>query len=536
MSASLRRLFVTKEPDYDTSLPLPRPPLPVADSETAPGSPTSSLAPLVQSAGQTSNGLRTRAQTAALCDDAIAEGSWRRRINETDGLGAQSLAWVLGCPTCSVTPWSGTAAEKLRAARIHRLASSRFLEVHVRARLAGVRVSLSDPVHAGGAGSTRTLSQVGGTGCDSALVGGGMLALLPPSAMDARASILRMPDLARVVGQPGSEAAALVPRRQGLLVHDDSPFLRGPPVADDLDRGVVETLTPPESIGRLKGPGAVPTHVLPRRAGTMAATDSLWARLRYEGLFDFSPLGVVARDSADAHLQLLTGTLLKQLHAGQQVDVVVLGRAHLAWGPLPMAEPPSELVERARRAGGAMMMPKASAGTPVPNARLYVLVTGLLLIEEALVAIGKGEARVASPGVQEAAKRLVEFARSSTTTFGHADQAAADALFAAPAETMDVVSEAERAGERALEGDDADVVRTPRATVVRPRLLHWTFGGVNELPPLRAATPGLREVVLGGWCLGKILDSKATHTGVVEVQVDVSGFVSGDELAQRYDG
>lgn len=522
MSASLRRLFVAKEPEYDTSLVLPLPPV-----SPTPDSPTSSLAPLVQTAGDTGNGLRTREQTAALC-----AGSWRNRVNETDGLGSQSLAWVLGCPTCGITPWSGTTAEKLRAARIYRLASSRFLEVHVHVRLAAMRVSLSDPVvDASGAPSSttgRTASQVGSNTCDSVLGGGGMLTLVSvPSETSTRtASILRMPDVAREAGEAGSEAAALVPRRQGLLVHDDCPFLRGPPVVDDLDRAVVETLAPPTSAGRLKGPDAVPTRTLSRRAGTLAATDALWARLRYEGAFDFLPLGVVARDAADSHLQHLTDTLLKQLRAGRQVDVVVLGRAHLAWGPLPMATPPSDVVERARLAGVAI--PKASAGTPVPNARVYVLLTALLVVEEALVAIGKGEASVVDPAVQEAAKRLVEFARSSTTRFDHADQAAADALFAARAETMDVVSDAERQRERSLETGSA-----PRATVVRPRLLQWTFGA-GELPPLRAATPGLREVVVGGWCLGKVLDSKATHTGVVEMQVDISGFVSGDELSQRY--
>ena len=246
----------------------------------------------------------------------------------------------------------------------------------------------------------------------------------------------------------------------------------------------------------------------------MAATDALWSRMRYEGFFDFSPLGVVARADSDSHLQALAGTLLRQLRAGQQVDVVVLGRAHLAWTPLPM---PTEA--------------RNETGQPIPNARLYVLVTGLLLIEDALVSIGKGEASAANPVVQDAAKHLVEFARSSTRAFDHTDQEAVDVLFSALVPTMDVVSEAERVGERAL-ASDADA-RTPRATVVRPRLLHWTFGA-GEMPPLRTATPGLREVVLGGWCLGKVLDSKATHTGVVEVQVDISSFVSGDVLSQRY--
>lgn len=262
-------------------------------------------------------------------------------------------------------------------------------------------------------------------------------------------------------------------------------------------------------MGPVRGPSSNPRVLLAQAQFDLAVPPF---RLRYEGLFDFTPLGVVARDDHDSHLQHLTGTLLKQLRAGRQVDTIVLGRAHLGWEPLPFAST------------------EGSAGTPVHSGRLYVLMTALLIIEDALVSIGKGEASKALPTVQAAAKRLVEFAHSSTTAFDHDDLAAADLLFGAPAEAMDVLDDATRVRERAV--DDA---QTPRATLVRPRILYWTFGA-GELPPLRPATPGLREVVVGGWCLGKVLDSKATRTGVVEMQVDISGFLSGDELAQRYYG
>ena len=157
-------------------------------------------------------------------------------------------------------------------------------------------------------------------------------------------SIQRAPDLALHLAAPGAafrDDAVLGPeRRQGLLARGRSPFLHGPAEAE-LAGASVELL-PPMTTAEETSTAPAPTWRVPRDAGTQAAHEALELALRCAGVLDWRPDGVV--DIVDAELLaeiargLISGGERKD---GMLIESTVSGPALCSsfWTPDPQTQP-----------------------------------------------------------------------------------------------------------------------------------------------------------------------------------------------------
>ena len=514
---SLRVVRVVCAPaEYDTSLPTPKSLHEGIDTV------------ILDQAGTVHRRCRTPAQTVA-CTRELGRG----RRDETDGLAHGSIGFVLGAPTAGVSFFSGTMSERLRVARCLRACDLGYLKDFFRQRVSHARISLSDPIR-----DQRCPDSDG-----SAL---GMLRDLASrdNSVVRSGSILHMPDVCKLLGQPASEAAELPTTRMGLMVHGLGQCLRGPRLGPHAEahREAIETLAEPstetERLAQSTSPDPQATCCVSRVAGVGAAEDLLYERLCAVGALDWRPDGIVHKWDEQSLLGTLTTQLLRRSVGSGVYDVVVHGFA--------LSHDFAEVAV-------------------VHNAALYVLYVGVAVFEnrlQTLVSDGKHQlygdqlptdealdALVDTEGDAEAmqslrrdrarmrhAAQVLEWCRKADAVLDSDNaRGALEALL--DDETDDDDDGAQRvwhqwAREAAREEQLGPRPMPPeRVMLCALRPMEWCGGG--PLPTLKRGRYA-RELVVGGFRIGKVVDSKAGGSRLVGVHVDV-GWVTADALSRRYE-
>ena len=487
---------------------------------------------VLDTAGVAGRRCRTRAQT-----DACTQHSGRGRRDETDGLTSGSVIYLMGAPTCGVSIFTGSISERLRVARCVRACDGSYLREFFRQRLSHLRIALSDPikpsVDAAGCGAAQ---------CDDGSVLGALRRLGASGAIDLGAqSLLHADDVCPLLGQPNSPSSRLAPLRTGLRTKGLGSFLRGPRHNEHAHAHSEWTETvadPPDETKRVAeemGPDAQASWRLPRIASLSALHDLLYERLQAAGALDFRPDGVVAKWSEQTAASMLAQSLAHRVSGGGLYDVCIYGHAHVHdfasvpvrhnanvylvyIGTLVHEGPLQRFINAGKTWWGAGLQTDeelaALEGTPDDTAA-----AGILRRQRAAV---------------QDARKVLDWCRESETSLDANDtREALEALLNnVEDEADDKTKQARWAREAAEEEFGPKPASQERTMLCNLRPQEWCF--CDGPPPLRRGRLA-REVIVSGFKLGSLCDTKATGNGkLIEIVVDIS-YVNGDALSRRYE-
>jgi len=445
-------------------------------------------------------------------DPSTADGTLRRPpegLDELAQLVPGQLAFVLGAGLRETGPPSSASAalasglaggDSLAERLISRAASFGWARRRAERRLHGGRIDLAARVGAGGPVAAR-LRELLGADADAGLPDAGLA-----GASLADASLMDAPDALVCVSRAGSAGAAAPPGpRFGVDVTSPSGFLEGAgerALGAELADAMVETLAPPSAgaagaAGAAAGAAAVAavaavatTTSVPRRRalGDDFAFELLELRLQEIGLFEWTPDGVVLKADAPDAREALGALPLRA------------ARADAGGGVGAMPRPRSLTLAVQGRALLATFALDRSVLPARPNDLLFVVWVARVLV------LKSGERE--------------------------ADATAADAAYVAgpgpgPGPDPDPLADFADAVADAVDNGGKVLLLAPRMKLVTRAELQAGAAARRLVSPRVGGRS--RELVVGGWQIGTVLDPAATPAApafaraVPNVQAHVEG-------------
>lgn len=536
------------------------------------------------------DGVDSATQWAHIPGVQMRDGTVGRPLGmEYDGLDTGELAWIMG----RNSSMDGTGTYITRSAhsgmgfgvdRMQRLASQFYIENYFRARFGGAVINLSN-INLGDTALVKASAELKMYG--KYLAGASVLGSvdLPHVVNSLFRGDLGVAEQLTYTGDDGSPEVASGVRgggakegfASGLLAIEKGPFLRG----KINDVSAVEMLAPELKFTIVAG---ARKHTVPRNLGDRVAFDALYATMRAAGMFDWTPDGLIlsklespsGEPLSSAELDARQAQLFNVAIQGPAITKTWTGNPSMQAMPLDkvfvviVADISTTTSDTATDGYGSVDKLKTLWATykdyvEEKNVNVEEVNTALQQSKNALVPKGKddnGEYVAKVKAFFEASKKL-----GSNTDPGETKQLKQevstarmnmDTFFGSITEDeINEVSKELKIGKKGVANSAMTNFRLMRVTssflINNSAAVFGKNGGVDNV--FKGGRCGLKigkkddtvtgEYIVGGWCVGSVLDSAASRSVIgsqvrtapasmaMNVNVNVEWW-SGDDLYRRY--